>query len=169
MSSKRMTSKLTVEQVQASVRRFWKALSANDAQTLADFYLSDASVFNATGGYPEPGPRDAVGSYFGFDSSMKVELTQFEVRLLGKHAEAAVASYKLRFYQEPAPELAAGVEHADEEDTLIPVEYGRVSQIFAMGPGGNLRIVHEHISLPAEANCKLVAGESWLDYINIPA
>ncbi len=155
---------LTVEQVQERVRQFWKALTANDAQTLAGFYANDATVFNAIGGYPEPGPMSAAGCYFGFDSGLQVEIYQFDVRLPGEHAETAVAGYKLRFHRDPAaaPELEGYA-------SIEPVECGRVSQVFVRDADGNLCIVHEHLSMPSESHRKPVAGESWIDFIQVPA
>lgn len=162
--NKPTSGKITVEQVHDSVRRFWKALSANDAQTLAGFYTDDATVFNAIGGYPEPGPMSAASCYFGFDSTLQVEIYQFDVRLLGEHAETAVAGYKLRFHRDPAaaPEL-------EGDASFEPVECGRVSQVFTRDEAGNLCIVHEHLSMPSESHRKPVAGESWIDFIQVPA
>lgn len=153
---------ITVEHVHDIVRRFWKALSANDAQTLAGFYTNDATVFNAIGGYPEPGPMNAASCYFGFNSTLQVEIYQLDVRLLG--AETAVAGYKLRFHRDPtaAPELNGYA-------SIEPVECGRVSQVFTRDAEGSLCIVHEHLSMPSESHRRPVAGESWIDFVQVPA
>jgi ketosteroid isomerase-like protein len=152
---------LTVEQVRERVRQFWKALTVNDAQTLAGFYTNDATVFNAIGGYPEPGPMSAASCYFGFDSTLRMEIYQFDVRLLGEHAETAVAGYKLRFHRDPS--------ELEGDASIEPVECGRVSQVFTRDAEGNLCIIHEHLSMPSESHRKPVAGESWIDFIQVPA
>src|SRR5258708_13860959 len=119
--------RLTVEEIHDAVRRFWKALSANDARTLAGFYTNDATVFNAIGGYPEPGPMSAASCYFGFDSSLQVEIYQFDVRLLGEHAETAVAGYKLRFH--PDPKAAPGLRG---NASIEAVEFGPDLHAFSL-------------------------------------
>jgi ketosteroid isomerase-like protein len=161
---KPVSEKITVEQVHDIVRRFWKAMAANDAQTLAHFYTDDATVFNAIGGYPDPGPMSAASCYFGFDSSLQVEIYQLDVRLPGAHGDTAVASYKLRFHRDPeaAPEM-------EGEDSIEPVECGRVSQVFNRDAQGNLSIIHEHLSMPSESRRKPVGGEAWIDFIQVPA
>src|SRR5260370_942743 len=45
-----MVHKLTVEQVNAEVRRFWNAFASKDSQTLVRFYSVGATVFNSSSG-----------------------------------------------------------------------------------------------------------------------
>lgn len=157
---------MTVEQVQQEVHRFWKAFSANDAQTLADFYSTHATVFNSTGRQPEPGPVSAARCYFEFDFSLAVELGDIQVQLLGVDAGSAVASYTLRLRRDLARNPLVN-DLLENEESLI--EYGRVSQVFTVNAGGRPWIVHEHLSLPEAGRWEKQSGKSLLDLVRIPA
>jgi len=161
---------MTVEQVQEEVRRFWKAFSANDARTLADFYSSYATVFNSSGQQQEPGPMDAVRCYFEFDFSLAVEIGDIQVQILGSKKDTAVAGYTLRLRRDFVNDLSGNGAHQAEgeaEESLI--EHGRVTQVFARNADGTLSIVHEHLSLPELRRWEREAGKSLLDRVQIPA
>jgi ketosteroid isomerase-like protein len=161
---------MTVEQVQQEVRRFWKAFSANDARTLADFYSSHATVFNSSGELPEDGPTSAARCYFEFDFSLAVEVSDIQVQILGADAGTAVASYTLRLRRDFASSLSGhGAHQAEDDAEEALIEHGRVTQVFARNADGAINIVHEHLSLPELRRWEREAGKSLLDRVQVPA
>ena len=137
-----MPHKLTVDQVKGAVRRFWDVFTTKSAEGLAEFYAHESSVFGSQSTRSEPGRLAAARrnrEYFHSHSVLKASTGDIEVVLLGE--SAAVASYTFKFH---ATKVASILEKAGEEN----IQHGRATQVFALDPGGVLRIVHEHLSVP---------------------
>jgi ketosteroid isomerase-like protein len=138
-----LTSKITADQVRGAVRRFWDVFTTKSAEALAEFYAHESSVFGSQSTRSEPGRLAAARrnrEYFHSHSVLKASTGEIEVILLGE--SAAVASYTFKFH---ATKVASILDKAAEEN----IQHGRATQVFAVDPGGVLRIVHEHLSLPA--------------------
>ena len=159
-----MASPLTVELIEEQIHRFWKALSRKDSQTLRRFYSATATVFSSSGLRYELGPMSAARrerEYFQNHSRIEAELGSIHVLLLGDHAESAVASYTFQF-------RARHIATSDGE-TEETIPRGRATHVFSYGPDGNLYIMHEHFSLPAEVRSEPLVFRSKLDMIRIPS
>jgi ketosteroid isomerase-like protein len=132
--------KITVEQVKAAVERFWGAFSTKSEDVLADFYGHESSVFGSSAVRAEPGRLAATRrkrEYFNPSTTVKATLGPIEVLLLGE--SAAVASYTFQFQ---ATKVASATGASDEK-----FEHGRATQVFAYDLDGELRIMHEHLSI----------------------
>lgn len=137
-----MAAKITSEQVKGAVRRFWDVFTSKSAEALAELYAHESSVFGSQSTRSEPGRLAAARrnrEYFHSHSVLKASTGDIEVMLLGDGA--AVASYTFKFH---ATKVASILGKAAEEN----IERGRATQVFALDPGGALRIVHEHLSVP---------------------
>ncbi|MBZ5520736.1 MAG: nuclear transport factor 2 family protein [Acidobacteriia bacterium] len=148
---------MTVEQVQQEVRRYWQTFSANDAESLANFYANSATIFNSTGSH--------------LDFSVAVELGDVQVQLLGPDAGSAVASYTLRLRRDLAKDSQLNDPQVNDplesEESLI--EYGRVSQVFTQNAERSLCIVHEHLSLPEAGRWEKMERKALIDLVRVPA
>jgi ketosteroid isomerase-like protein len=134
-------TKLTAEEVRGEVSRYWNVLTAKDADTLAEFYAHESSVFATGATRLEPGRLTAKRrerEYFGPHTTMRVSLGEIEVVTLSD--DAAVASYT---FQMQASKVASASVRAGEED----IRNGRATQVFATQADGRLHIVHEHLSV----------------------
>ena len=135
-----MLEKLTADEVQAEVRRFWSVFSGKAAEGLKGFYGGESSVFGTSSTRAEPGSLAAARrqrEYFTAQTTLKVQLGMIEVVLLSE--SSAVASYTFQLH---ASKVASGLGKAQEED----IKQGRATQVFARDVEGKLRIVHEHLS-----------------------
>ena len=137
-----MAATITVEQVQAAVRRYFQVLTEKIAGELGKMYTYDSLVFGAFVARPEPGRISAARrerEYFRPESSYRAEITRpIEVQILAENV--AVAVHTMRSY---------GVNL--EESTLgkrfnRTVRDGRGTHVFVLDPEGNLVLVHQHIS-----------------------
>lgn len=133
--------KLTPDQVRGEVQRFWNAFCGKDAESLADFYAHESSVFGSAATRSEPGRLAATRrqrEYFGAHSTVKAHLGTIEVLVLAD-GQAAVADYTFEFH---ASKVMTALGTPAEEN----IKHGRATQVFAFDPDGKLRIVHEHLS-----------------------
>ncbi|MDP9266761.1 MAG: nuclear transport factor 2 family protein [Acidobacteriota bacterium] len=131
----------TADQVRAEVQRFWNAFAGKDAQTLADFYAHESSVFGSSATRSEPGRLAATRrqrEYFGAHSTLKATLGAIDVAILADGG-AAVADYTFQFH---ASKVMTALGSVTEEN----IKHGRATQVFAFDPDGKVRIVHEHLS-----------------------
>ena len=132
---------LTADQIRAEVHRFWNAFAGKDAQTLAEFYGHDSSVFGSDATRSEPGRLAATRrqrEYFGAHSTLKATLGTIDVAILADGA-AAVADYTFQFH---ASKVMTALGSVTEEN----IKHGRATQVFTFDPDGKVRIVHEHLS-----------------------
>lgn len=135
-----MLVKVTADDVQAEVRRFWSIFAGKSPEGLKGFYAGESSVFGSSSTRAEPGSLAAARrqrEYFTPQTTMKVHLGPIEVVMLGD--EAAVASYTFQFH---ATKVANLLGKGHEED----IQQGRATQVFIRDVEGKLRIVHEHLS-----------------------
>ncbi len=136
-----MTS-LNPETVRAEVARFWTAFTSKSADVLEDFYAHESTCFGSASNRPEPGRLAATRrkrEYFNAQSTLRSQLGEVEVFMLGERA--AAASYTFQFH---ATKIASSNGKAAEEH----IASGRATQVFALDQDGAVRIVHEHFSLP---------------------
>lgn len=138
-----MPVKITADIVKAEVERFWQVFTGKFAEELAEFYAHESSVFGSQGKRTEPGRLAAARrqrEYFHPQSVLRAELGEIEILLIGD--SAAVATYIFKFHAAKITNVLG--KSMDEE-----IQNGRATQVFAPDAGGKLRIIHEHLSLPA--------------------
>lgn len=135
-----MPAKLTADEVQAEVRRFWSIFAGKSPEGLKGFYAGESSVFGSSSTRPEPGSLAAARrqrEYFTPQTTLKVQLGTIDVVMLG--ADSAVASYTFQLH---ATKVASLLGKGQDED----IRQGRATQVFLRDVEGKLRIVHEHLS-----------------------
>ncbi len=135
---------ISADQIKGEVQRYWSTFTLKDAAQLTDFYSPEATVFGSVTPRSEPGRLAAARrerEYFRARTALRAQPGVIDVVILGD--SAAVASYTFQFHAQRAD--AAG-ENIEED-----IRNGRATQVFAHDPDGNLRIVHEHFSVVANA------------------
>lgn len=136
-----LATKLTVEQVQAEVARFWSVLTSKSAESVEEFYAHESTVFGTNSQRAEPGRLAAIRrerEYFHPQTTLRAQTSAVEVQLIDD--TAAIASYTFQFH---ASRAKIGIEKSSEEHVMN----GRATQVFAFDPDGHLRIIHEHLSV----------------------
>ena len=139
-----MPEKITTEQVLSAVRSFWQAFESKSADALAEFYAHEGTVFGSESPRPEPARLATARrqrEYFHSHSTVKATPGEIEVIPIGEHA--AIAIYNFKFH---ANKLSSIMGKALEET----IEGGRATQVFGLNPQGELKIFHEHLSVPAK-------------------
>lgn len=139
-----MPSKITAESIEGEVQRFWNAFAAKDAHALEEFYAHESVVFGTSSTRPEPGRLAAARrqrEYFHPTAVLRVKPMMIEVMPLGD--TAAIASYNFEFE-------ASNVASGSGGNTQEKIAHGRATQVFSYDAEGRLRILHEHLSLPAK-------------------
>jgi len=136
------TPKISADQVQAFVYRYWRVLAEKLAGEMEKLYTYDATVFNPFSQRMEPGRVSAARKereYFAPSTVFRAEITgPIEVSMPSDGI--AVASYTFRWH-------AAGMaEHIVGKEFSKAVRNGRATQVLVMDFEGKLRIVHEHLS-----------------------
>jgi ketosteroid isomerase-like protein len=135
-------TQLNAEIVRAEVARFWNAFTTKSAETLEDFYAHESSVFGSTASRAEPGRLAATRrkrEYFTPQATLRAQTGPIDVVMLG--SESAVASYTFQFH---ATKVSGVLAKASEEH----IAAGRATQVFGIDNDGEIRIFHEHFSLP---------------------
>jgi ketosteroid isomerase-like protein len=138
--------KLTPEQVQVEVRRFWSAFMDKNADELMAFYSAESCVFSSVAPRSEPGRLAAARrqrEYFHKNANILATTGPVEVILLGDRA--AVATYTFTFH---ATRIGGATGNVSEED----IRHGRATQVFILDHDGKARIVHEHLSAIEKAH-----------------
>lgn len=136
-----LATRMSIEQVQAEVARFWSVFTSKSVEALEDFYAHDSTVFGTNSSRPEPGRLAAIRrqrEYFHQQTTLRAQTSPVEVQMLGD--AAAIATYTFQFH---ASRAKIGVEKSSEEHVIN----GRATQIFVVDVDGRLRIVHEHLSV----------------------
>lgn len=139
-----MSEKITAEQVRSAVRHFWAAFESKSTDALAELYAHEGTVFGSESPRAEPARLATARrqrEYFHAHSTVKAAPGEIEVVPIGEHA--AVAIYNFKFH---ANKLSSIMGKAIEET----IEAGRATQIFGLDPQGELKIFHEHFSVPAK-------------------
>lgn len=137
-----MPAKLSPDDIRSEVSRFWSALTAKSVELLEEFYAHESSVFGTTATRQEPGRLAATRrerEYFNPLTTLRAQTGYIDVILLGDNA--AIATYTFTM---SATKVASSSMKGGEES----IRNGRATQVFARDPDGNLRIVHEHLSVP---------------------
>lgn len=137
-----MVEKLKTEDVKKAIEAFWGAFLNKSEQSLHSFYATGSIVFQVNLPRSEPGRLGAMRrsrEYFGPDTKLEMKLSPIDVILVGK--DAGVALYTFQF-QCTGRDLGAG-KRIDEK-----LEVVRATHVLQRDDMGQLRIVHEHFSVP---------------------
>jgi ketosteroid isomerase-like protein len=137
-----ISTPLTTETIRAEVARFWNAFTSKSSEVLEEFYAHESSCFGSASSRSEPGRLSATRrkrEYFGAQASLRSQLGDVEIHLLGDNA--ALASYTFQFH---ATKVSSAAGRVVEEH----IHTGRATQVFSRDQDGVLRIVHEHFSQP---------------------
>lgn len=132
---------LSPQLVRSEVDRFWNAFSNKNVEVLQEFYAHESVGFGSASTRSEPGRLAATRrqrEYFGSSTPIKAQVGNVEIILINEHA--AVAAYTFEFQATRTLPSGKSEEH---------VRNGRATHVFAFDADGNLRIFHEHLSLPA--------------------
>jgi len=139
-------SALTTAEIEEAIRRYWVVSAGKDAQQQQNCYADHAMVFASSSRRAEPARLVSMRrnrEYLSKGTRLQIQTADIEVSLLG--TEAAVATYMLDFHAKGIPDLGTVTERPEEH-----LSNARVTQVFERDPNGELKIVHEHISLAAE-------------------
>ncbi len=134
---------LTTREVEAAVRKYWAISSAKDAEQQRAFYAGHAIVFTSSSKRTEPARLVSMQrerEYLAKSTKLRIQVADVEVLLLAE--DAAVAAYTLEFHAEQIPVAGAITKRPEEH-----LSNARVTHVFIRDEQGELKIVHEHISL----------------------
>jgi hypothetical protein len=138
----RVTPKITVEQVQAAVKRYFQVLSEKRSGELGKMYTYDALVFGAWVPRAESGRVSAARrerEYFAPQASYRAEITgPIEVQILSD--TVAVATHTMRAHARNLEEPVRGKRY---NRALLD---GRGTHVFVLDSEGKLLLAHQHIS-----------------------
>ena len=134
--------KLTNDEVRKAVELFWSTFLAKSEDLLNSYYASGSTVFQISMGRAEPGRLGAMRrsrEYFRPDTRMEMKLGAIDVVLIG--SDAGIASYTFQF-QATGRDVGGG-KRVEEK-----LEVVRATHVFLRDAQGQLRILHEHFSVP---------------------
>ncbi len=134
-------TKLSPQTVVAVVARYWDAMMSKSSEVLEEYYAHESSVFSTSAVRTEPGRLAATRrarEYFGPRTSVRVTTNSLEVIPVGE--SAAIATYTFQLHATRTEPLSGRT--VEEE-----IRNGRATQVFALDPEDNLRIIHEHLSV----------------------
>lgn len=133
---------ISIAQVEAAVRRYWRVLMEKSVGEMEKFYSYDSVVFNPFSARMEPGRISAVRKereYFTPKTTFRAEIREpINVQLLSD--SVAVASYQFSWR---ASNMEQKVLDKKFDKALRD---GRATQVFALSHDGDLLIVNEHLS-----------------------
>lgn len=147
MRPENVPSSLNAVEVESAIRSFWKSFAAKKSELWQSFYADVALVFGTASKRPEPARLIVLRrqrEYMAASTRMQVEVGHIDVEMLGPNC--AVAGYILKLHAEQVAKMSASGNRELEEH----LENARVTQVFVRDEDGSLRIVHEHVSTPAE-------------------
>ena len=130
-------------EVENFVQKYWAVAAAKDAEQQQVFYGNDAIVFTSTSKRAEPALLVSMQrrrEYLSKDTKLRIHVAGIRVSAVG--ADGAVAAYTLEFHAEKIP-LHGAISKRPEEH----LSNARVTQVLERNEKGELKIVHEHISL----------------------
>jgi ketosteroid isomerase-like protein len=134
--------KLTNDEVRKAVELFWSTFLAKSEDLLNSYYASGSTVFQISMGRAEPGRLGAMRrsrEYFRPDTRMEMKLGAIDVVLIG--SDAGIASYTFQF-QATGRDVGGGKKVEEKLDVV------RATHVFLRDAQGQLRILHEHFSVP---------------------
>jgi ketosteroid isomerase-like protein len=135
-------------EVESTIRTFWQAFAAKKSELWQSFYADIALVFGTASKRAEPARLIVLRrqrEYLASSAKMQVDVGNIDVEMLGPNC--AVAGYILKMHAEQVAKISASGNRESEEH----LENARVTQVFMRYEDGSIRIVHEHISSPAES------------------
>ena len=147
MRPENVPSNLNAVEVESAIRTFWKLFATKKSEQWQSFYADVALVFGTASKRPEPARLVVLRrqrEYMAGSTRMQVEVGHIDVEMLGPNC--AVAGYILKLHAEQVAKMSASGNRELEEH----LENARVTQVFMRDEEGSLRIVHEHVSTPAE-------------------
>ena len=137
-----MTTKITEEQVQAAVRRYWGAMTSQKRGELVKMYDYKATTFNPFTQRAELGQVAAARlerEYFTPFTQFHAEITSpIEVQFLAD--DVVVASHTYRSQAKNLEDPIRGKRYNRS------VHDGRGTHVFIIGSEGNLVLAHQHLS-----------------------
>ena len=137
-----MTTKITVEQVQAAVRRYFASMADKKPGELVKMYAYEATTFNPFSQRPELGQVAAARlerEYFNPLTHFRSEITSvIEVKLLADNAAVAVHTYRSF-----ATNLEDPIRGKRYNRSVLD---GRGTHVFVLDSEGKLILVHQHLS-----------------------
>ena len=134
--------KLTNEEIRKAVELFWTTFLAKSEDLLNSYYAPGSTVFQIAMGRAEPGRLGALRrsrEYFRPDTRMELKLGPIDVVLIG--SDAGIASYTFHFRADGRD--VGGGKRVEEKLDLV-----RATHVFHRNAQGQLRILHEHFSVP---------------------
>ena len=134
---------LTTREVEAAVQKYWAVSAAKAAEQQQAFYASHAIVFTSSSRRSEPARLVSMQrqrEYLAKSTRLRIQVADIQVVPIG--ANAAVAAYTLEFHAEQIP-VAGSITKRPEEH----LSNARVTHVFERNEEGELKIVHEHISV----------------------
>lgn len=140
------TLPLTRNEVESAVRGYWDASTRKAAEEQAGWYDENAIIFASSSKRPELAKIVLLRrkrEYLSSGTAMQAVIGVMEIEILGPdHAIAAyIVDIKAQHVAKPS---ASGQKVAEEH-----LQNARVTHVFSRSAEGKLRIVHEHISVPA--------------------
>ncbi|HLJ30754.1 MAG TPA: DUF4440 domain-containing protein [Candidatus Angelobacter sp.] len=140
------------EQVRAVIRSYWDSLASKSKQKLADLYASDAIVFMADTRRSEPARlmiERRNREFFDTQGSAGAQLGEIEVHVPGP--DVAIASYSYHF---------RAIRVRGNNRVQIDMPLTRATQVFRREAGGELRLVHEHLSAAKNPTITMLGPET---------
>jgi ketosteroid isomerase-like protein len=133
----------TTTDVEEAIQRYWAVSAAKDPQQQQKFYANRAIVFTSSSKKADSARLVSMQrqrEYLGKNTKLRIQVADIEVLPLGTNA--AIAAYTLEFHAEQIP--VQGMVSKRPEEHL---SNARVTQVFERDEFGELKIVHEHISV----------------------
>jgi ketosteroid isomerase-like protein len=133
--------------VEIAIRNYWIVLMSKQAEMQQDCFTENAFIFASSSRRIEPGRLVQLRrqrEYMTDSAKVNVNVGHIEVEILSQ--DSAVAAYTMQFDAQQKEIVAAGSSRTAEEH----FPNARVTQVFVRHSDGNLRIAHEHISVPDE-------------------
>jgi len=138
----RVPTKITVEQVQAAVRRYFAAMADKKPGELVKMYAYDATSFSPYSPRAELGRVAAARrerEYFKPHTSFRADITSpIEVRFLADNVALAIHTFRTWAKNLEEPILGKRYNRG--------VPDGRGTHIFMLDAEGKLILVHQHLS-----------------------
>jgi ketosteroid isomerase-like protein len=141
------TQLLTRTEVEAAVRGYWDSSTRKAADEQAAWYDEHAIIFASSSKRPELAKIVLLRrkrEYLSSGTEMQAQIGNIEVEILGP--DHAIAAYTIELKAHHVAKPSASGQKVTEEH----LQNARVTHVFVRGSDGKLRIIHEHISVPAD-------------------
>lgn len=134
---------LTLQEVETHVRRYWTAFENKDIAYIPEAYSQAAMIFTTSSKRVELGRLVSMHrqrEYLAPQTKLRILVKDVYVHLTS--AKGAVAAYILEFHAEHLPARSATAKPLDEHHSNA-----RITHVLERADDGELRIIHEHISI----------------------